>query len=188
MTYRKHFTTVALTWACCFIVFFFAYLLVLAPQNKSKKMAENGLAKTSQEYQSALKATQDETKIQLKKEIEQLQNKLKDFIIDFEDSANLTFDISRIASEKRIASFSIKSKRSGAVAIPNCKYIGENQIDISFTASFDQFTAFLSALERHRPVVFVDEFRMRRSLQDRNRTGHRVNMSVVVFVRKQQGS
>lgn len=185
VNYKKHLATLALAWAGCFIVLFFVYLLMLAPQQKTKKNMEDELARINQEYQSALNATQDETKIQLKKEAEQLQGKLKDFLIDFEDSANLTFDISQIAREKRLDSFSIKSKSGGVSSIPKCNYIGENHIVISFTGRFEQFTAFLNALERHRPVVFVDEFRVSRT-NDRKETGHRISMSVAVFVRKQE--
>ncbi len=186
--YKKQLITVALTWISCFIVFVFAYLLVFAPQNKIKKRVEKEIAKSKQEYNFASGATQEETKIQLKKEIEQLQNKVKDFMIDFADLANLTFDISRIASEKRISSFSIKNKYSGISEIRDCKYIGKNEIEITFTASFDQFTAFLSALERHQPVVFVEEFTVSRASSDKNRTSLHVNMKVSVFVRKQQSS
>ena len=187
LNYKKHITTTALTWAGCSIVLFFAYLLLLAPQNKIKKNIEEELSKAKQKHQSALNATRDETQIQLKKEIEQLQNTLKNFVIDFEDSANLTFDISRIASELGLDSFSIKTKAGGVSKIPDCEYIGESKINISFAGRFDQFTAFLSALERHQPVVFVDEFRVTQA-SDKKGAGNRVSMSVAVFVKKQQRS
>ena len=186
--YKKQLMTVVLLWIGCFVLFLFAYILLLSPQNNVKDAVEQKLAKTKQAYQSAVKATQEETRNELKEEIEQLKDKLDSYIIGFGDAADLTFDITRIASDAKISTFSIKNKNSGVLNIGDCKYIGENQFDIGFTASFEQFTTFLSALERHRPVVFVDEFTMSRSTQDKNITGNRVNMSVAVFVRKQQGS
>ena len=42
--YKKYFTTVALIWASCFMIFFFVYMLVLAPQIKSKKQIDKQLA------------------------------------------------------------------------------------------------------------------------------------------------
>ncbi len=185
--YRKYFTKAALTWAGCFILFFFIHMLMLAPQGKSKDQIEKQLAEKKQIYASALKATEKETKIQLNEQIEQLRNGLKDFVIDFDDSANLTFDISQIANEKKVTSFSIKGKGArGSLAIPNCKYLCENHFNISFTASFNQFAAFLNALERYRPVIFVDGFKITHSRQED--LGHKVNMNVAVFVRKQQDS
>ena len=186
--YRKYLTTLAI-WAVCFILFLFAYILLLAPQKKSKKQIEKQTAEKKQVYNSAVKAAKKETKIKLNEEIEQLQNKLKLFVIDPEDSANLIFDIGQIANEKKVASFSIKTKdsrRGSDLEIPDCKLICENQIDIGFSAGFNQFASFLNALERHQPVVFVDKFKITRSEQDD--LGHQVNMNLAVFVRKRQDS
>ena len=183
--YRKYFTTAALIWAGCFVLFLLVYVFVLAPQRKSKKQIEKQLAERKQVYNSALKAAQEKTKIQLNEQIEHLRNGLKDFVIDFGDSANLTFDISQIASEKKVDSFSIRTGDDrGGQAIPECSYIRESHIDISFTGGFSQFATFLNALERHRPVVFVDKFAITRS--DQGDSNHRVSMSLAIFVKKRQ--
>jgi hypothetical protein len=159
-------------------------MFALIPQSKSKKNIENELAERKQQYESVLKTNKEETKIQLEEEIEQLRNKLKYFVIDFEDSANLTFDISRIAREQQIGSFNIKDRgKAGISKIPDCDYIGENYIDISFAGQFNQFVVFLNTLERYQPVIFVDEFSVTRSGSWEER-GNRANLSVAVFVRK----
>jgi len=183
--YRKYFATIALTWIGCFVLCFFVYILVLAPQGKDREQVERRLAEKRQMYDSAQKAAQEETKLKLKEQIEHLRDGLKDFATDFEDSADLTFDISQIANEKKVSSFSIrtKDKRRGA-SLPNCNYISESHIDISFTGSFNQFATFLNALERHRPVVFVDKFIITRS--DRDGSGHKASMELAVFVRRRQ--
>lgn len=184
--YRRYLTTAALIWAACFTLLFFIYVLVLGPQKGNQKQVENKLTERKQMYESALKATQEETKIQLNGQIERLQDRLRDFVIDFEDSANLTFDISRIAGEKRLASFSIKSRDNNELsAIPNCDQICENHIDISFTAGFRQFATFLNTLERHRPVLFVDRFTV---ISGRGDSDPQVNVNLVVFIRKRQES
>jgi len=188
LIYKKYLTKVALIWAGCFALFFLVYMLMLAPQKKSKKQIQKQLAEKKQMYESVLKAAQEETKVQLNEQMERLRNSLEDFVIDFEDSANLTFDIGRIASEKEIASFSIKpqgeNKRRDST-IAGYEYIFENHIDVSFTAGFNQFATLLNALERHRPVVFVDKFIIARSKQ--GNSGHDVTMELAVFVKKQQG-
>ena len=189
--YRKYFTTVGLIWAGCFVLFLCVYILVLVPQEKSKKYIEKQLAEKKQVYNSVLKIAQEETKIRLNKQIESLRNKLEAFVIDFEDSANLTFDISQIAKEKNVSSFSIRTKNTRKdSAIPNSNYISENRFDISFTANFNQFATFLNALERHRPIVFVDKFTITRPITrpKQDNSGHEVNMSLAVFVRKRQDS
>ena len=182
--YKKNLMTVALIWVGCFILFSLVYMLVLGPQRKTKKNIETILSEKKQQYQSALKATEEETKIQLRGQIEQLQDKLKEYVVNFEDSADLTFDIGQIAREQNIASFSIKAKgQSGFSEIPNCNYIGENYIDISFAGQFNKFVVFLNTLERHRPAIFVDGFTITRS-RDRQDQEHLSSLSVSVFVKK----
>ena len=184
-THKKYLMTTGVIWAACFVAFLLAYILVLWPQKNHEKRVENKLAEKKQVYESALRAAQEETKSRLTEQIERLQSRLKDFVIDFEDSANLTFDISQIANEKNVASFSIKSKDSrGLSTIPECKYICESQIVISFVGGFNQFVTFLNALERHRPVLFVDKFTMTRSGQDDS--GYQVSLNVAAFVKQQQ--
>jgi Tfp pilus assembly protein PilO len=186
--YKKCFMAIAI-WMACFVVFFFAYMLLLAPQGKSKMQVEEQLAEKKRIYGSAVKAAQEESKLKLDEEIKQLQNRLRAFVVDSEDLANLVFDVGRIAGEKDVTSFRIKTQenRQGSGSeIPNCSHICENQIKIGFNAGFNQFAAFLNALERHQPIVFVDEFAVTRSEQDDS--GHQVNMNLAVFVRKRQDS
>ncbi len=184
-THKKYLTTAGLIWAACFVLLLLAYMLALAPQKNYKKHIENELAERKQVYESALRAAQKETKIRLNEEIERLRSRLKDFVIDFEDSTDLTFDISQIANEKKVASFSNKVKKSGGLsAIPDCKYIFENHIIVSFIGNFNQFATFLNALERHRPVIFVDKFTITRSGQDSS--VYRVSLNVSALVKKQQ--
>jgi len=182
---RQRLMIAGLIWAACFVVFLLAYMLVLGPQKNYEKSIENKLAESKQVYESALRAAQKETKIRLNEQIERLQSRLEDFVFDFEDSANLTFDISQIANEKKVASFSSKVKKSrGLSTIPDYKYIYENHIVISFIGDFNQFATFLNALERHRPVLFVDKFAITRSGQDDS--GYQVSLNVAAFVKKQQ--
>ena len=184
-TYRKLFTTVGLIWAGCLILFVFAYMIALAPQLKSKKQVRRQLAETKRIYDSAIQANKEDTKIRLKEEIKNLQNKLNDFVIEFEDSANLIFDISQIANEKKVDSFSIGTAddRRGSAGV-DLKYLRENNINISFEGSFNQFATFLNTLERHRPVVFVDNFKIKRSQKEKS--GHKVDMKLAVIMRKRQ--
>ena len=186
-TYRKHFTIVGLTWAGCLILFVCAYMVAIGPQQKKKEQVENQLAETKRLYDSAMNADQEETKARSNEEIETLRNKLKEFVVDFEDSANLTFDISQIASEKKVDSFSIKTQEKSRLSAGlDLKYLQENHINISFAGNFNQFATFLNALERHKPTFFVDNFKIIRSLQ--NNSKHKVNMSLAVFILKQQDS
>ena len=185
--HKRYFVVTALVWAGCLTVLFVVYMLVLAPQERSRKQIEKEFVEAKNAYDQTVAAAKDKTKGRLTKEIEDLQGRLKKFVIDYEDSANLTFDISQIASQIGVSSFGIKGRdNSGAQATADGDQIVQKRIQVSFTAGFNQFASFLNALERNRPVLFVDEFTITRS--DQAGAGHQVDMDLAVFVRKRQDS
>jgi len=183
--YRKYLTRAAIVWAACLVLFVLAYILVLGPQKSGRKRLESTLAEKKDLYELAQIATQEQTKIRLNEQIEGLRDTLKNFVVDLDDSANLTFDIGRIANEEDVSSFSIKNKdKQGISEIPDCNNICENHIDISFIAGFNQFATFVNALERHQPVLFVNELTISRS--NKGESTYQVSLDIAAFVRKQQ--
>ncbi len=180
--HKKYLTNMLLIWSGCFILFLFVYLIVLAPQNKTKKRIQTRLDKMKKEFTDAQQASQVQNQRNLKKRIDELRESTGDFVINFEDSANLTFDISQIADRLRVTALSIKSK--GNRPIPDCEHISENQIYISFDAAFNQFFALLNELERHRPVVFIEKFAVTRS--NNNYSKNDVSMTLSVFATKRE--
>jgi len=176
--------------SACFVILLLAYMFIVRPQKNAKRLVESRLAEKQQVYESALRAAKEETKIRLNEQIESLQNRLKDFVAEFEDSATLTFDLSQIAEEKKVASFGSKVKTNRGITRnkDEYKYIHENQINISFTGDWNQFATFLNSLERHRPIIFVDQFTIARAGQDEDESVFRVNLNVAALVRKQPDS
>jgi Tfp pilus assembly protein PilO len=183
--FRKYLKTIAIIWAGCLVLFFFVYVYVMLPQKKTRKRIQKEIAERKQTYDSAREAAQEKTKARLKEEIERLQTSLGEFVVDLDDSANLALDISQIANDKEVAAFSMKDRDPHKnTKIPGCKRIHENRISVSFTAGFNQFAAFLNALERHSPVVFIDKFAITRAKQ--GDSIHPVDMDLAVFVRTRQ--
>ena len=187
--YKKYLTTVVLVWAGSFVVFLLANMLILTPQKEIKQQVDKELAEKKQMYETVRKLSQHDSQLKLKEQTERLQDCLKDFLVTAENSGDITFDISRIAGEKKVASFSVKARDSGGgSAVPNCDYISENRIDVTFTSDFNQFAAFLNALERHQPIIFVDKFAITRSetRPDETESGHQVTMELAVLAKKQR--
>jgi len=183
--YKKHFKKIVLIWLGYLMLPLLVYISALAPQKKNIKNIEKQISEKKQIYDSAVQAAKQETKTRLNKQLEDLQEKLGNFVINFEDTADLTFVISQIAGEKQVGDFSIKTKdKSDVTAVPNCSQICESQFDISFMADFNKFATLLNAIERNWPVVFVDKFAISRSTQDD--LEHPVTMNLTVFVKKKQ--
>jgi Tfp pilus assembly protein PilO len=173
----------ALVWTVCLVVFAAVYLFVISPRLKVKeKLVKEATAKR-QLYETAVDAANEESKKKLAGEVDQMKSRLSEYITEFDDSANVTFEIGRIASEKQLGSFTVKTtdqaKNSDQLASKN---IQENLIQISFESDFRQFAMFLNTLERHHPVVFVDRFKLSRG--GVSGAGNSVDMDLSIFVRK----
>ncbi len=181
--YKKYIVMMAVVWSASAAIFALAYFFIVGPQvgDKEKLMAES--AKKQKLYEEALTAAQPESKQKLAEEVRNLENRLGDYVAEFEESANFTFAISRIAAEKQVGSFTVKTndpaKDSGKNAV---KSLQENRVEIAFTSDFRQFATFLNALERNQPVVFVDRFKLLRA--EPSQGANKVDMDLAIFVRK----
>ena len=186
--HKPYLKKAAIVWAVCAVLFLLAYAVVLRPQNRNNRFLKKTLAEKKQLYKSAQIAAQEKTKIELNEQIERLKNRMKDFVVDFENASNLTFAIGQIANEKKVNSFSVKNKENqqttSIIVKPETKHVSESQIDINFVGGFSQFANFVNALERNRPVVFVHEFAIGRARKAD--TVYQVTLSVKAFVRKPQ--
>ncbi len=180
--YTKYVATVSLLWILCFVLLAIIYTLIIRPQSRKRLALENQIAQAKQLCEAAGDAMHEKGRAELNRQLDQFRAKIKDYIIDEKDSADLTFAISKIANEKNVSEFNIRTADNQSASGNNFKYIYEKHISIDFTAGFNQFAGFLNALERHQPVIFVDDFRMSRSSD--NPTGHKFNMDLVVLVRK----
>ncbi len=184
-TYKRNLKILAVISAASMALFVLIYMLVLGPQNRSKKRFESELDKKKQMYEFAQNAASEESQKQLLGQIENLRKKLDAFVIDFENSANLTFDISQIARDKNVASLNVENKNKRTTSDEaDLKNISESHINISFTTGFNEFAAFLNALERHQPVLFVNEFRLTRSNQVKS--AYQITIDVAALIKKQQ--
>jgi Tfp pilus assembly protein PilO len=180
---KEYLTTLGLVWIAAGILFVFAYMLFLKPQAQVKQQFEKKLTEMRQDYASAVKASNENVKKQLAEEVEQLEERLGQFVADADKSADITFDISKIANKHNVSSFSIKSKDSrGFFPIPQCELIGENKIDVSFNGKFEQFARFLNNLERYSPAIFVNTFSIKSDRSDP--LAQKVDMGLSVLVEK----
>jgi Tfp pilus assembly protein PilO len=182
---KKNLKISAVIWASCLVLFVLIYFLVLGPQSKTRERLESEYNEKQQDYEFAQNAAREETKNRLLEQIESLRNDLGVFATDIEDSAGLIFDISKIARDKNVGSLNVEKAKEGRVSDADlAKNISESSINISFVAGFSEFAAFLNALERHQPVLFVNEFELVQSNQ--NNSVYQVDIGVAALIKKQQ--
>jgi hypothetical protein len=183
--YRKYIVTMGIVWAASLVVFALVYYVVVAPQLKIKNQVLKESDEKKKQYESAISAAQEDNKKKLAGEVEALKTSLSDYVSEYEESANLTFSVSRIAADKQVDGFTVKtseqSKAQDAIAAKNLQ---ENRVEIAFESDFLRFASFLNTLERHQPVIFIDRFKLSRG--DQTGTPNKVDMTLSYFVRKKQ--
>jgi hypothetical protein len=183
--FREYGMRLGLVWLGSFIVLFLVYMFALKPQCQLRKKISGDLKEKKEQYLKAREVSQQDEKKRLLLRVQQLNSDLRRFVTDSDGSANLTFDISRLANQNNVLSFSIKARdNKGLFEVPGCSLIGENRFDISFAGDFKRFAMFLNALERHEPVVFVDAFSI--AADTRGEMPSKATMAVSVLVEKEK--
>lgn len=106
---------------------------------------------------------------------------LSRYVISLERVSEFTVDINKIAKQSGVQALSVTNRMRGSYsAINECRHIREGRIQIKFKSSFSQFAIFINSLERYKPVIFVDSFKIKRSAS--NDSGHDVDMVLTFFV------
>ena len=156
--YKRYLKILLVLWGGSFAVLTVLYLFLLLPQNNILNFSKDELRRLNIEYQTAKTTSSPETRAKQKAEIQELNKTLNTFVTNYNNLDNLTFSISRIASDIRVDTFANKGSNSDSyLKIPTCKHVGFIDATISFRATFNKFVVFINTLERHNPVIFIDE-------------------------------
>jgi hypothetical protein len=185
--YRKYIITMGIVWGISLVLFATAYYFLVTPQLKVKAELLKEATEKNTQLNMALNASLEENKKKLAAEVESLRTRLSSYVTEYEDSPNLTFAVSRIAGDKQVSVFTVKTpeidKKQDDLTAKNLQ---ENKMEISFASDFMQFANFINTLERHQPVIFVDRFKVQRDSQ--GGVPNKVDMSLSFFVRKKETS
>ena len=181
--HKRYIKTIGVTWGISLLLFLLAYMIVLGPLGRSRVDTYGLLLQQKDAYEESCRVSKEEVRETLKKEVQELTDRVGDFVVPIKDSADLTFNISRIAEKYKIESFNIKNQsNAGILGLFENKYACENHIEISFSSDFAQFARLLNAIERHRPVLFVENFRITSPVLDGEKP--QISMNLVYLARK----
>ncbi len=182
---KKFITTTGLVWAGCGIILFFLYMLLVSPQVQAKRDLAARVAEQERAYAKALRAADEQNQQRLKEQLASLRQRQKDFIIDSGGAGDLTFDVSRIAKTLALESFSITSQKAQLASKgKRLKHIEQSYFEISFRSGFRQLAAFINALERHKPILFVETFSITRPREKGIK--NEVQLSLAALVARKQ--
>jgi hypothetical protein len=184
---HKNFKSLAFVWAAGMLACLGLYLFMWQPRHQLVNTTRSQVDQKESDLKAIVESTSPAARAILRKQMEEKLEKLNTFAVELEQSSALPLDVSRVAGQIPLDNFSSQSKTEKAfMEIPNCVSIGEKYIEVTFKGSFNQFAFFLNAMERFRPLIFVDRFKinkLRRSAL--NPDQHEINMTLAVLVRHQ---
>ena len=187
LTTHKYFKPILILWVACILICLVIFLLVWQPRHLLTSNTRVQAEQKEKEYEAIVESTTPASQAILQNNMKEALDRLNAFAVELGQSSELPLDISRVGGQIPLDKFSSQSKTEKAfMEIPNCVNIGEQYIEVTFKGSFNQFAIFLNAMERFRPIIFVDRFKINKARRSAiNPDEHEVNMTLAVLVRKQ---
>ena len=177
----------AVVWGPCLALSAGSYAMILRPQMDHRRQLETQVVQAKARYARGLEAARAETQTRLTEQVERLEGRIGEFLVGFDEAPGLAFEIGNLARETKLESFGMKPANAQAFG-PQAERerLAEKHLHVSFLASFPRFAAFLNALERHHPAVFVETFTINRPMEANAEP--RVDMGLAVLVEKPRGN
>lgn len=178
---KKSLILLSVVWVATIGLMVYGYIFVLGPQFAEIRELDDQIAASGRELVDARVSLPKRVEADLREKLSAANEKLSKFIVSPEESFDFTMNINRIAKQSEVSEFSSTHRISDSYgAINECEHIVEGRMHVTFTASFNQFASFINLLERNRPVIFVDSFKIIRS--EANDGWHEVDMILTFFV------
>jgi len=184
---NKYLLSMTIAWGLSLAAAVGFHLFALAPQMARVTALENELTDAREFHKQAIEAARKDYQARLGEAADKVHNQVSDFVLRLEAAPDLAFEIAELANRTGAESFAMKPRDKQRVeTIANCDLIGEKLIDVSFTSRFHSFAALLNAVERHRPVLFVETFAIHRPQAESSEP--RASMELAVLVEKPRDS
>jgi Tfp pilus assembly protein PilO len=178
---RQYCTKICTVWCIFLVVLLLSYLFVLRPQRKTRDKVLSELAKVEQEYNLNKQSVYAQARNSLGNSVEELSEQLSDFVFSKDKQGTFSLEISRIAEENGISSPVVRDRTAG-VKGKKQEYILENRLFVQFESDFNRFARFLNSLERHNPIIFVDNFQL---MEGSDENTAKINMMLTILANQQ---
>jgi len=155
-------------------------IFALGPQRKAIRDIEAIIRDKEAEVAETHTNGQDSNSI-FRQELSSARQTLSRFVVSSEQAADLAIDINKLAQQAGVKDLSSTNRMPDSYGpINECRHILEGRMQIKFKSSFFQFAKFINLLERYKPVIFVDTFKIK--LSTTVNEGHQVEMVLTFFV------
>ncbi len=180
--HKKFLVIWALAWGTSLLLLVIIHVFLMTPQKDELKRLHGELVEKERQYSTSEIADSPGTRTQLSRETEQLSEKLAEYVVERDDLSKVPFSVNKIASEFGLRKYKSRLMTGGFyIPIDNCYRIGSMNVRLNFNCTFNELAGFINTLERHKPIIFIEEF----SVEQPSGTETELQMSMIfsTFVR-----
>ncbi|MBN1125857.1 MAG: hypothetical protein JXA82_12680 [Sedimentisphaerales bacterium] len=143
------------------------YFLTMHPQKQKLDALKMQLSETNERLSEIRQARSPQTMQRLQDRLEGIRDRLSDFVVSLDSAATLNFQIGQLANELELQNLTSERKEGlSQNVLDGCKHLGEVWLELDFETNFPQFADFINLLERNRPIVFVEKFKIEHKAQN----------------------
>jgi hypothetical protein len=128
--------------------------------------------------QSELEGLSTERVQKLIAQADKCRSELSEYMLMANQQGELSIRLRKLAAESKLVDFSSKDTQSSAGQGISSANLEEQRIRISFSGDFSGFADFLYAMEKNRPVIFLDGFTIAHDSRDNTRITAEMDASV----------
>jgi hypothetical protein len=159
------------------------WFFILAPQYATIKNIDGRITEIKDELSSNRRNVLSGNVKKLQEQLYSAGKELSVYIVSPSKAMDLTVDIAKIASQAGVKGLHSTNRMLNSYSTINeCQHVREGRMQINFKSSFDQFAKLTNMLERNKPVIFIDYFKITRSAEDSTGSSHKVQMTLTFFV------
>ena len=178
---KKFYKTVISFWLVCVLCIACGYYFFWYPLKEKIKDYEITISQKENIYELAKFANLQQTKESVASKLSEINQNIDKFSIESDLTSQLTFDISTMAKELYFDDFSNQGTSAEEYEkVVNNIYFGT--YEMSFTAGFNQFAYFINKLERHNPVLFVEEFNLKAPSAKNSKDNVKISLDFIARV------
>jgi hypothetical protein len=142
------------------------YAWAILPQKQHLQSLQNQLTEANERWNEVHQAKAPKTMQRLQDRLEVIRDRLDEFVIPSDSAATLNFQIGQIANELELRNLTSERKEGlSQNVLDGYKNLGEVWLELNFETNFPKFAEFVNLLERHRPIVFVEKFKIEQKAQ-----------------------
>lgn len=173
-------------WVCSGIVLAVVTTLFVLPKHRELVKAENKRIAIETEFKTALERLDKRNFLLSVENLAKSQEVYGSFVLDPDKVAESTYELAKEIEGVLGRSFSKKSSSNKAVVkIPNCEKIAMMQAEISWVGGYVDLVRLINKLERNRPIVLIDYFKIKRL--EENPAEFDTSMSVIILIDQSDG-